>query len=241
MKKWARLSPEQFQTRIIELETLYTQKQLSSVLGISRDSLRRYATGKTTPQSREVYNKINRLYNTKKAKVEQGKVEAKRQKIKKQSEAQTYGRIKNRYASIFPEYMYSSPATDFQDSRGWDKLLSLSERGYVAGWRGRDIIPLEVQFLAEGEGTPLTRFGKIVNMVCAVSRITSPKDGINFWEVAEIAIFQSYYRLINGLKKTDDFETRTDKIRDFASELKVDRGYIVAFLGFYFEEGDELD
>lgn len=243
MKKhtWARLSREEVQRRILELESVYGQKKLAKLLGISRDSVRRYRDGSTFPQTKQIYNKINQAYNVNKPLVNPEKVERKKTEIKKKSESQKYGRVKNRYAPMYPNYLYKSPASDFQESRNWDKLEEMGEQGFVAAWRGRDIIPLEVQFMAEGAGEPLTRFGKVVNIVTAVSRITSPKDGTNFGEQSEIVTFPTYYRLIRGLKKTDSFDERIDKIRNFVfDELKVDRGYIVAFMGFYFEEGDEI-
>lgn len=237
--KWARLSPEEFQKRLRALQTVYNQKDLSNILGVSVRSINYYQKGESFPRSKEVYQNINALYNRTKSRIKPEAVEKKTKQRKERSDAQKYGRVKWRTTSIYPDYMYNSPASDFEGVKDWDKLEELSEEGFVAGWRGRNILPMEVQFVINGEGA--TRFGKVVRIVGIVTRMNSPKLS-NGWtgDETELVIFPTYYRLIPGLKKSDSFEDRMDKVRDFFFGLDVSKGYPLALLGFYFDELDEI-
>jgi hypothetical protein len=238
-KTWSRLSPEEVQKRVLELETIYGQEKLSKILGVSKDSIRRYRDGKTFPQTQTIYKHINSLYYQNKNYVVPEKVEKKKQAIKKKSLAQLAGRIKSRYASIY-DYVNTSPLDEFQGAKNIDKLFDMSDSGYVVGWRGREVIPLEVQFLAEGYGESLTRFGNVVNIITIVSRYNSPKEGVMMESEGEMIIQPIWHRLIKGFKKSLNFEERMNILREYAMNIKIDRGYTVAFLGYYFEEGDEI-
>jgi len=237
--KWARVKPEELQKRILELESEHGVSGLGKLLGVSRDSIRRYRDGETFPQNKEVYQKINSLYRKERPKINPQKVEQIQKKIKKQSEAQKYGRIKSRYIPIYPDYMYNGRASEFDGVKSWDKLEGLSEDGFVAAWYGRDIIPLEVQFLAEGAGTSLKRFGQIVNIVGLVTRTGYPKDGNFTGFETELVILPTYRRLIKRLKKSMDYDTRHEVIREFFLNLEIEKGYPIVYLGYYFNEGDE--
>jgi transcriptional regulator with XRE-family HTH domain len=235
---WARLSQEEIQNRLISLQTLYNQKDLSNILGISRRSLNYYQKGESFPRDREVYERINNLYNRNKQVIQPEAVKKRKTKQTKRTDAQKYGRVKWRTAPIYPNYMFYSPAKEFQGVKNWDDLEQLSENGFVAGWRGRNIIPLEVQLILHGEGQ--SRFGKVVRIMGIITRMNSPKKDNNFTgEETELVIFPTYFRLISGLKKEDSFETRLDKIREFFFDMSIERGYPVALLGFYFAEDDE--
>jgi len=252
LAKRKQTTPAEFQKRILELESIYGTKKLGDKLGVSRDSIRRYRTGKTTPQDRELYKKVNRIYGQKKKEVIPEKVE----KIKKQqaerSKAQKLGRIKNQYAPIYPDYMYDSPAADFTEVKDFlEKFEELFDNGYVAGWRGRDSegIPLEVMFLSEGIRPSLKRFGRFVNVVTlfneytdkAMEDITSKRPGTNI-DKQSIRIFRHYYKEIPGLinAKKLKFEERMDLIREFILSIKLQKGQVSALLGYYFDEGDIL-
>lgn len=235
---WARLSPEEFQRRLKALETVYTQKELASKLGISVRSLNYYQKGEQFPKSKQKYQAINTLYNKEKKSVTPEAVEKRATKRKQRSDAQTFGRVKWRTAPIYPDYMYQSPAREFDGVSRWDRLEELAEQGYLAGWKGRDVIPLEVQFVIHGETG--RRFGKIANIVVVTTRMTSPKleNGYTGQDTA-ITEYKVYVRMI-GLRKEDDFETRLDKIRNYVMNMKSDKGYPLALLGYYFDEFDEL-
>lgn len=238
-KKFGRLSQAEISKRVLELETVIGQKKLAKALGVSTDSIRRYRQGKSQPQNKAIYNKINSLYSRKKSLVEVEKVVKKQEQIKKKSESQKYGRIKTRYTSIYPNYMYNSGAADFNGVQGWDKLEELSEEGYIAAWKGRDIIPLEVQFTLGRES--LSRFGKVVNIVGITSRVQSPKGGEEYRGLDNyLQVFQTYYRMIPGLNKNTPFEERIDKIREFFINMEIASGFPNVFLGFYFNEEDDI-
>jgi transcriptional regulator with XRE-family HTH domain len=235
---WAKVSPDDFQQRIKALEAVYTQKELAQKLGISVRSLNYYQKGTQFPKSKDKYQRINALYNKEKSRIEPEAITKRQQKQKKSSDAQKYGRIKWRTAPIYPDYMYNSPASEFTGVKDWDRLEELSENGYVAGWRGRNVIPLEVQFVIHGETEQ--RLGKIMNVLAVTSRSNSPKleNGFTGFETA-ITEFKVYIRMI-GIKKSDNLETRLDKVRDYVMNLKTDKGYILALLGFYFDESDYI-
>ena len=235
---WAKLSPEEFTRRIKALETVYSQKELASKLGISVRSLNYYQKGSQFPRSKEKYQAINALYNREKKTIVPEAVEKRTKKTAERSDAQKYGRVKWRTAPIYPDYMYNSPASKFEGVTKWDRLEELGEQGYLAAWRGRDIIPLEVQFIIHGENA--SRFGKIANIVVVMTRDTSPKleNGFTGQETG-IVEFKVYVRLI-GLRKEDSTETRLDKIRAHVMSLETDNAYARALLGFYFDELDEL-
>jgi len=238
--KFARISPEEMQKRVLSLETLLGQKNLASALGVSKDTERRYRNGSSFPKTKDIYNKINRLYNSKKKLISPIEVEKKRAAIAKRAAALKKGKLKTRYVPIYPDYMYNSPAEQFDGVYNWEKLEELSEKGYIAGYKGFNEIPLEVQFTIGQE--PLTRFGKIVHIVGIITQETSPKKENEFTGLnTRLSIFPTWYRLIQGLKKEDDFETRLEKIRNFfTTEIKVERGYALALLGYYFDEADEI-
>lgn len=236
--EWARVPPEDFRRRIQALETIYTQKELSSKLGISVRSLNYYQKGEQFPKSKTKYDAINNLYSKQKNNIKTEKVEERVKRQKKSSEAQKFGRVKWRTAPIYPDYMYDSPAREFDGVSRWELLEELSEEGYVAGWRGRDIIPLEVQFVIQGETAK--RFGKIANILVVTTRMTSPKldNGFTGQDTA-VTEYKVYVRMI-GLRKEDDTATRLDKIRNYVMDMNTDKGYPLAVLGFYFNENDEL-
>lgn len=242
-----RLKPEQFKKRVLELETLYGQKNLSKTLGVSMDSIRRYRDGKTYPQTKKLYEQINKLYNKNKKFIDTGLVEQKRKQIEQRKKIQALSKTKERFALIYPDYMYGrpgtkeqSPASEFQEVKNFDKLEDLHDAGYVAGWRGTKKIPLEVQFVIGGEN--LTRWGRIVKIIGIVTKEVSPKANNDF---AANDIFLEVYRtpnlLIRGLDKSLNFEERIDLIRNFFfTNLEIERGLPMAFLGFYFDEADEI-
>jgi hypothetical protein len=209
------------------------------MLGISSDSVRRYRSGKTLPQNKTIYNKLNKIYNKNRNAIDAGAVERKREIIERRSEAQRRGKPKFRTVPIYPTYMYQSPAEQFADVRNYNKLEDISEAGYVAAWFGGKEIPLEVQFIIHGEN--LNRYGKVIKIVGIVTNEVSPKEENAYTgESTSLEIYNVYYRLIPGLKKTDTYFDRLEKIRDFYFNMKVDRGYTVALLGYYFDEEDEL-
>lgn len=236
--EWARVSPEDFKRRLQSLETVYTQKELAKKLGISVRSLNYYQKGQQFPKSKTKYDAINKLYNKEKKVINAEAVDKRIAKQKKSSEAQKFGRVKWRTVPIYPDYMYDSPASEFDGVSRWDRLEELSEQGYVAGFKGRDIIPLEVQFVIHGETA--RRFGKIANILVVTSRFTSPKleNGYTGQDTA-VTLYKVYVRMI-GLKKEDSTETRLDKIRTYIMNLSSDKGFPLALLGFYFDENDEL-
>lgn len=236
--KFGRLSQTEIQKRVLELETLYGQKNLANQLGVSVDSIRRYRSGKTQPQTKSLYDKLNRIYNRNRNAIDQGAVEQKRKLIEARSRIQKEGKPKKREVTI-ENYLNFSPAEQFRNTRNMERLLDLSEAGYVAAYYGGNAIPLEVHFLIHGE--PLSRFGKVVNIVGIVTNEVSPKEENKFTgQDSALTIFPTYFRLIHGLKKSDGFSERMDKIRQFFfEEIKVDRGYTVAFMGYFFDEMDE--
>jgi transcriptional regulator with XRE-family HTH domain len=240
MRKVGRLSQKEIQRRILELETLYGQKKLSKILGVSGDTIRRYRQGKSTPQTKEIYNKLNKTYNKNKNFIDTGAVEQKRAQIEKKSKSQKVGAKKERHVLIYPNYMYNSPASEFNDTRNFERLEDLQESGYVAAYVGGNAIPIECQFIIDGED--LKRWGKIINLVGIVTKEISPKAD-NSWtgQDASLEVFPTYYRLIPGLKKDNTFEQKMDKTREFFfNNINIDKGYTIAYLGFYFNEGDEL-
>lgn len=233
-----RLTKEEIQKRVLELETLLGQKGLAEKLKVSKDSIRRYRDGKTSPQSQTIYKNLNKLYNKNKNFIDTGLVEKKRQQIQKRKASAKTGAKKFRTGLIYPEYMYESPASDFSESTKFDKLEDLHNQGYVVAWQGGKEMPLEAQFIIHGED--LTRFGKIVNIVGIVSTEVSPKADNGFTgQSTSLKVYPTYFRLIPGIKKTLKFNERMDILREYFFDLKVDRGFTIAFLGFYFNEGDE--
>lgn len=239
------ITPKEFQNKILELESIYGTKKLGQKLGVSRDSIRRYRTGKTTPKDKSIYTKINRIYGQKKKSVNQEQVQKIKERQKKQSMSQRFGRLKSQYAPLYPDYMYESPVSEFKEAKNFELFDDLSMEGFIAGWKGRDSegIPLEVQFLAEGK-VSLSRFGRIVNIVTVVTEKQSPKG--RSWRPEDqegtdsIRVFKIYYRSIPGLTKKKTFFQRMDLIRDYILETKIERGHIEAFIGYYFNEGDEI-
>jgi transcriptional regulator with XRE-family HTH domain len=163
MKPKFKLGKAEIQKRVLELETLFGQAKLSKKLGVSKDSIRRYRDGKTLPQTKNIYKKLNAAYNKNKKFIDTGLVEKKRQQITKRKTVQAKGKTKERTTIIYPDYMYNSPAKDFSEARYFEKLEDLHNSGYVASWVGGKETPLEVQFIIDGED--LTRFGKVVNIV----------------------------------------------------------------------------
>lgn len=239
MKPKFKLSKSEIQKRVLELETLFGQTQLSKKLGVSKDSIRRYRDGKTLPQTKNIYKKLNAVYNKNKSFIDTGLVEKKRQQITKRKTVQKRGASKERKTIIYPDYMYNSPASDFSESRYFEKLEDLHNEGYVASWVGGKETPLEVQFIIDGED--LTRFGRVVNIVGVVTTEISPKEDNGFTgQDAALKVYPTYFRLIPGFTKNLKFNERMDILRDYFFDLKVERGYTIAFMGFYFNEGDEV-
>jgi hypothetical protein len=239
-RNYIRLKPEEIKKRVLELETLFGQKALSKKLGVSVDSVRRYRDGKTAPQTKTIYNKLNTLYNQKKKFIDTGAVETKRKQIEKRKTIQKSGAKKERFAIIYPDYMYNSPASEFSDVRKFERLEDLHQAGYVAGWVGGKEIPLEVQFVINGEN--LSRWGKVLNIVGIVSKEISPKAENDYTgQDTTLEVYPTYFRLIPGLKKNLKFNEKLDKVREFFFEnVNVERGYTLAFLGYYFDELDEI-
>lgn len=239
-QKVGRLSPSEIRKRVLELETLYGQKNLASRLGVSVDSIRRYREGRTLPQTRNIYTNLNKLYNKNKKLIDAGAVERKQQQIEKRQTAQKRGATKPRFAPIYPDYMYDSPAREFEGVNKWERLEDLSQAGYVAGWYGQKDIPLEVQFVIHGEG--INRFGKVLHIVGIVSKEVSPKlENAYTGQDISLEVFSTYFRLIPGLKKDSKFFERMDRVREFFFEgIRIEKGFPMAFLGFYFDELDEM-
>jgi hypothetical protein len=244
MKPKFKLGKAEIQKRVLELETLFGQAKLSKKLGVSKDSIRRYRDGKTLPQTKNIYKKLNAAYNKNKKFIDTGLVEKKRQQITKRKTVQAKGKTKERTTIIYPDYMYNSPAKDFSEARYFEKLEDLHNSGYVASWVGGKETPLEVQFIIDGED--LTRFGKVVNIVGVVTTEVSPKEENGFSNSdAALKVYPTYFRIIPGFKyileqnKKISFDERMDILRDFFFNLKVERGYTIAFMGFYFDEEDE--
>lgn len=243
MRLLSKKSRIDIQKRIDLLSVFYGQKNLSKKLNKSESTIKRYKTGKTKPDNL-LYAKINKLYNKNKNFFEtdifKTSYEAKKEKIKKQTESRKRGTIKERQALIYPDYMYTSPAERFSIVNKFEMLEELSVSGYLASWRGTKEIPLEVQFILNGEN--LKRFGKIIKVVGVITRNVSPKlDNDYTGQDTSVETFSIFYKLIKGLNKQSTYEERIEKIRDFFFEkMKISNGYALALLGFYFEEGDEL-
>jgi hypothetical protein len=234
-----RLTDKDIQRRVLELESLFGQKKLSEILGVSADSVRRYREGKSKPTNKNVKEKINRLYNTRKNIIVPEKVKKLEEQIKHRKIGAKEGRKDARFAPIYPDYMYDSPANEFSDVRNFDKMEELNEAGYVVGWYGRSSIPLEVQFVIHGES--LERWGKVIHVIGIVNNQISPKEENAYTGLdTSLQIYKAYFRLIPGLKKRDDFDTRMEKIRNWFIDLKVEKGFTVALLGYYFDEFDEI-
>jgi transcriptional regulator with XRE-family HTH domain len=235
-----RLTKQDIQKRVLELESLIGQKNLAGILNVSVDSVRRYREGRTKPQSKKVLEKINRIYNQRKNIISPEKIEHRRKQIERRQRGQREGREKPRYVPIYPDYMYDSPAAEFADVGGFEEsLIELSEQGYVAAYYGRDIIPLEVQFVIHGES--LERRGKIIHLVGIVSHKTSPNKDNGFTGMdTRLEIFKVHYRLIPGWKAAKDFDSRMEVLRDYFLERQVKDGYTVALLAYYYDENDEI-
>lgn len=71
-KKKKGLTPEQIQQRIVELESLFGQKETARRLGVSPSTLRKYKTGKAPTKS---VTKLNRIYGQNKKKIDPVKVD----------------------------------------------------------------------------------------------------------------------------------------------------------------------
>lgn len=232
-KSIGRIKPQELQQRILSLETLYGQRGLANILGVSADTIRRYRSGKSQPKNKNIYSKINQTYNKKKNLINSDYVELKRQQIEKRSKAQKQPR--KRYAPIYPEYMFYSGAEEFREVRNFDYLQSLHERGYVAGWIGGAAIPLEVKFIIHGE--PIDRWGMVVNIVGVTLSEDSPKKENNYQsQSAKLDVMPFYTRFIRGFKKGIPLNDQLDILRDHFFNLQLAQGYTIAFLGFYFEE-----
>lgn len=239
--KWAKLPSGEFEKRLTALESVYTQKQLSSMLGVSVRSLNYYQKGESFPRSKEVYQKINSLYHTRKAKITPEQVQSRIKKRTTLTQAETLGRLKWRTVPIYPDYMVYSPTEYFSGVLNWDWLEEMSENGYVAGYYGRNAIPMEVQFLIHGEGQK--RFGRVVRMVGIWDRSGSPKKENNFsGHEISLTVEPAHYLLIPTLKRTMSFEERTEAIRAYFFSREIDKklGIPMAYLGFYFNESDEV-
>lgn len=238
-KKQRRVTQEEIQKRILSLEALYGQKGLSKKLNISISTIRNYRTGKTTP-NKSLYKKINQIFGQNKKTIESEIIQAKIKNLKKKKQTYKNGKPKNRYILIYPNYMYNSPAIEFEGVENYYFLEELQEKGYIAGYYGTKEIPIEVQFLIHGEN--LKRYGKILNLIGIISKEVSPKaENAYTGNEASLEVFPVYIRLVKGFKKDTDFLKRMDIAREFFFEnINIERGFPIAFLGFYFQEGDEL-
>lgn len=238
-QKQRRIKQDEIQKRILSLEALYGQRGLAKKLNVSVDTIRRYRTGKSNPNP-NAYKKINQVFGQNKKKIQTDIIQTKIKKIQKRTETYKTGKPKNRCIIIYPDYMYNSPAREFEGVENFYFLEELQEKGYVAGYFGTKEIPTEVQFVIDGEN--LHRFGKILNLVGIISKEVSPKAGNAYTgNEASLEVFPVYIRLVKGFKKDTDFLKRMDLAREFFFEnINVERGFPIAFLGFYFKEGDEL-
>lgn len=235
MKKFGRLSKTEIQRRVLELETVFGQKKLSKVLGVSPDTIRRYRDGKTTPQSKKIYDTINKKYNKSKSFIESDLVETKKQQINKRKTAYKVGKTKERFTTIYPTYMYG-PAARFEGIQNFEKLEDLHDAGYVAGWLGGKAIPLEVQFVIRGND--LSDFADVIHMVGVTSTEVSPKEDNQYTGItAMLRIIPISRLLIRGLNATLSYTDKMDKLREYFHEhLNTAVGLPLAFLGWYVPE-----
>lgn len=244
-----KLSPQELSQRIIALETVYGQKGAAKKLGISPDSLRRYRDGKRqAPEN--VYQKINQKYNRTKTRIEPEKVQARITNITRRQYGAKQGKVENRFAPIYPDYIAAITEQFPIDEKALALLESLSERGYVAAWTGGTEIPVEVQFVLYGENTK--RFGKRPIILGIITPYYSAGNGKGKSKkddesrqstIREFPIAARTARDVLRLEKRDDYLTRIQKISDFGKEnlaQKIDKANrIDQIIGFYFDEDDE--
>lgn len=232
----AKLSAEDIRLRIVALESVYTQKELSEKLGISKRSLNYYAKGERAP-NKKATEKINRTFNKTKARIIPEKIESREKKRVTESKRQKILRETFRTAPII-EYMYTHKDDLDLYPGAYERLEELIDNAYVCAWVGRTVNPpRECQFIIQGEDP--SRAGMWIQAIVVASRNSSPnmKNGYNRMDMNTVTLTISRYTIPNFRKMT--FTERLDAIRRTVFNTPLDRGVPMDFIGFYFAEGDE--
>lgn len=85
-KKTRAVDPELLNKKIVELESIYGQKETARRLGVSPSTLRNYKTGKSKPQAKQL-SKVNRVHGQNKKFVTEEKVERYKKNVETKQQA----------------------------------------------------------------------------------------------------------------------------------------------------------
>lgn len=217
-----RNDPKTFSQKILELESVFGQKETAKRLGVSPKTLQNYKTGKTVPK-KEKAQKLNRVYGKNKEKVSEEKLEKYTKKIEKKRE------VRKQYLKSKPRLISSVKwsKSQFKDAE-FIQFAVTEQSEYVAiteGRTGQFVSPSDI--LDSRYGLP--KGTKFVTIIGVYTNQYEEQGNANYGD-----LFESRFPIL--LRKEMDLEQALDYLEGKFFETSQQKGKLkfmpTTFVGY---------
>jgi len=240
-----RIGKEEISKRVLALESVYGSAT-AQILGVSKSTVSAWRAGKRAPGKQATYEKLNRVYTSKRKQITPEKLEARSRAYERRRKAATVGGKRERHIAIFPDYM--EVVREAFEPDGIEQLIELDEQGYEGAYIGGKETPMPLQFVIHG--TSLSeeenRTGTLIVVALTIRKMSTAQRKKANMNVPYGAPSMQFFTIKpleqkHGMKllPSDDYETRTEKIRNFMESNTTNtldnRVYFAQLVGWYYE------